>query len=245
MKGEKTVVVTGASKGIGFAIVKNLLQSGFKIHMIANREDGLIRAQNELQKDKSVNYSVVDLTNRKEVKDFCNRWSNNIYGLVNNAGIWAQERLDEYDTNIWDPIMKLNVEGLYFLTKGLHSKIINGGRIINISSQLGITGRIGMGIYSASKHAVIGLTRCWALELGDRAITVNAVCPGWVNTESNRIEITQLAQNEKVSYKRKIKKITDPLTLHRFIEPEEVAQLVCFLIDSGGSGITGQIYEIK
>jgi 3-hydroxybutyrate dehydrogenase len=102
-----------------------------------------------------------------------------------------------------------------------------------------------MGVYAASKHAVIGLTRCWALELGTRAITVNAVCPGWVNTESNQVEIKEWAEKEGLSLEDKIKEIADPLTLHRFIEPEEVASLVGFLIGSTGGGITGQVYEIK
>lgn len=102
-----------------------------------------------------------------------------------------------------------------------------------------------MGAYAASKHAVIGLTRCWALELGTRAITVNAVCPGWVNTESNQVGIKEWAEKEGLSLEEKIKEIANPLTLHRFISPEEVASLVGFLIGSTSSGITGQVYEIK
>lgn len=141
--------------------------------------------------------------------------------------------------------MKLNVEGLYFLTKGLQRWIVNNGRIINIASQLGTGGRAGMGAYAASKHAVIGLTRCWALELGEKGITVNAVCPGWVNTELNRVEIRQKAKEQGTSFENKFQEIANPLTLRRFIEPEEVAQLVAFLVDTTGSGITGQAYEIK
>ncbi len=245
MKDEKLVVVTGASRGIGFAITKNLLQNRFKVHMIAHQEVDLKRASDELREFGNVNYSVVDLSNRAEIYGFSQNWPNQIYGLVNNAGRWAEERIDDADTGIWDSIMKLNLEGLYFLTKGLQEHIADGGRIINISSQLGTSGRAGMGIYSASKHAVVGLTRCWALELGNRQITVNAVCPGWVNTESNRIEIKERAKEENLSFKKKMKEISEPLTLHRFIEPEEVASLVSFLLGSGSSGITGQIYEIK
>ena len=245
MDKEKTVIVTGASRGIGFAIATELLQGGYRVHFIARQEKELQRAILELHEDGNIGYSVVDLTNRNEIYNFCKKWSNPIYGLVNNAGRWAEERLDAPDTGIWDPIMKLNLEGLYFLTKGLQERIAHGGRIINISSQLGVTGRIGMGIYSASKHAVIGLTRCWSAELGERAITVNAVCPGWVNTESNRVDIMQMAKNENVSYEEKMKSISSSLTLHRFIEPGEVAKLVRFLINPSGSGITGQVYEIK
>lgn len=245
MRNKKLIVVTGASRGIGFAITKNLLRNGFRVHMIAHLENDLKRAQEMLQDYGDVEYSVLDLSKREKIRKCSHNWSKKIYALVNNAGRWAEERLDEPDSGIWDPIMKLNVEGLYFLTKGLQGHIVNGGRIVNISSQLGTSGRAGMGIYSASKHAVIGLTRSWALELGDRAITVNAVCPGWVNTESNRAEIEEWAVEEGVSFENKMSEIARLLTLHRFIEPEEVANLVTFLVRPSSGGITGQVYEIK
>lgn len=245
MKTSKEIIVTGASSGIGFSIAQSLLQQGFDIHMIAHQSDSLNRAQGQLTKYGNVGFSVVDLSDRQEVKNFCDKWQKPILGLVNNAGRWSEERLDDPDKDIWDPIMKLNLEGLYFLTKGLQSTIINSGRIVNISSQLGTGGRVGMGIYAASKHAVIGLTRCWALEMSDREITVNAVCPGWVNTQSNRIEIENWAKEEGVPFNQKMDELARPLALHRFIEPEEVANLVTFLIQPTGSGITGQVYEIK
>lgn len=245
MRNNKLVVVTGASRGIGYSIAKNLLQSGFQVHIIAHQENDLTRAQKSLLDYGDVEHSVLDISKRQKVKQYGKHWSRNIFALVNNAGRWAEERIDEPDSDIWDPIMKLNLEGLYFLTKGLQQHIVNGGRIVNISSQLGTSGRVGMGIYSASKHAVIGLTRSWALELGDRAITANAICPGWVNTESNRVEIKKWADNEGKSFQNKMEEIAKPLTLHRFIEPEEVANLVTFLIKPTGSGITGQVYEIK
>lgn len=245
MDQKKLVIVTGASRGIGFFVTQELLKKGFKIHMIADQEKRLKETQIKLKQHGNVAYSVLNLSSREQIKDFCDQWKQEVFGLVNNAGRWAEERIDEPDKNIWDPIIKLNVEGLYFLTKGLQRWIVNNGRIINIASQLGTSGRAGMGAYAASKHAVIGLTRCWALELGTRAITVNAVCPGWVNTESNQIEIKEWAEKEGLSLEEKIKEIADPLALHRFIEPEEVASLVGFLIGSTGSGITGQVYEIK
>ena len=245
MEQKKLVIVTGASRGIGFFITQELLKKGFKIHMIADQEKRLKEAQIKLKQHGNVAYSVLNLSAREQIKDFCDQWKQEVFGLVNNAGRWAEERIDEPDKNIWDSIMKLNVEGLYFLTKGLQRWIVNNGRIINIASQLGTSGRAGMGAYAASKHAVIGLTRCWALELGKRAITVNAVCPGWVNTESNRVEIKEWAEEKSLSFEKKVKEIADSLALHRFIEPEEVASLVGFLIGSTGSGITGQVYEIK
>lgn len=245
MKKRKLVIVTGGTRGIGLAITRELLRRGYDVHILAQQENALKQVKSDLQQYGKVDYSVINLSDRGQIKNFSSQWSKSIWGLVNNAGCWAEERLDDPDTGIWDNIMKLNLEGLYFLTKGLQSWIVNGGRIINISSQLGTTGRVGMGIYSASKHAIIGLTRCWALELGNRTITANAICPGWVNTESNIKEIAQWAETEKISFNKKMKQLADPLPLHRFIEPNEVADLVAFLIDPSASGITGQAYEIK
>ncbi len=242
---QKKVVVTGASRGIGFAITHVLLSRGFSVHMISKDAILLKKTCARLKKYGQIDFSVVDLSSREEIKKFCVKWDEKIYGLINNAGRWAEERVDEPDKNIWDQIMRLNLDGVYFLTKGLQRWIVDKGRIVNISSQLGTGGRIGMGAYAASKHAVIGLTRCWSLELSARGILVNAVCPGWVDTESNRIEIRQWARESGLSYKQKMRQITNPLTLKRFIKPVEVANLVCFLIGVEGSGITGQIYEIK
>lgn len=245
MSVQKLVIVTGASRGIGFEISRRLLIAGFSVHMVARNKRDLESALKSLKKYGDVGYSLVDLMSRKEISSFTGEWNKKIWGLVNNAGRWAEERIDEPDSDIWDPIMKLNVEGTYFLTKQLQRWIKKDGRIVNIASQLGTTGRAGMGAYSASKHAVIGLTRCWALELGPRAITVNAVCPGWVNTESNRKEIRQWAKDLSISFEAKLKDLSEPLILKRFIEPKEVASLVSFLVGKEGGGVTGQVYEIK
>lgn len=245
MSTRKLVIVTGASQGIGFEISHRLLVAGFSVHMIARHEKGLKAASKMLKKYGDVSYSIVDLSSREEISLFANGWNKKIWGLVNNAGRWAEERIDEPDSDIWDSITKLNVEGTYFLTKQIQKWVNKGGRIVNIASQLGTTGRAGMGAYSASKHAVIGLTRCWALELGSRGITVNVVCPGWVNTESNRREIRQWAKDLNMSFEKKLRDLSEPLTLRRFIEPKEVASLVSFLVGEEGSGVTGQVYEIK
>lgn len=220
----KTIIVTGGSRGIGKAITEELLKQGYNVH--------------------SCDSKTFDLSDRQAVEDFCNSWKRDLYGLVNNAGICKTERLLE-NFNIWDEVMDTNLSGAYFLTKGLVKKIVNNGRIINISSQLGKEGRAGYSAYCASKFGLIGLTKCWAKELGEKGITVNAVCPGWVKTEMAMKDFERMASEKNVSSEEFYKEICRPLELKRFTEPKEVAQLVSFLLSPKASGITGRAWLLN
>jgi NAD(P)-dependent dehydrogenase (short-subunit alcohol dehydrogenase family) len=151
------------------------------------------------------------------------------------------KRIDEpADDRFWDEVLDINLNGVQFLTRGLVKHIPDRGRIVNISSQLGQEARAGYGAYCASKFALIGLTKVWAKELGPRGITVNAVCPGWVKTDQAVGDMERLAREKGVPVEKLYKEICEPLELRRFTEPEEVAQLVGFLVSPEGSGVTGR-----
>lgn len=235
----KLIIITGASRGIGRAIAETLLSDGFDIHICARSENKLQAAAGALSAFGQVDYSVLDIADRAAVQKFTADWNKDIYGLVNNAGICKTEKiLDQAD--IWDEVMDTNLGGLYWITKGLAEHLADKGRIVNISSQLGKEGRAGYGAYCASKFGVIGLTKCWAKELGGRGITVNAVCPGWVNTDMAQKDLERLAREVGISKEEYYKQICEPLELKRFTEPEEVANLVAFLLSTKASGITGR-----
>jgi NAD(P)-dependent dehydrogenase (short-subunit alcohol dehydrogenase family) len=154
MDNKKNVIVTGGYRGIGRAITEQLLRGGYRVYICARSEDKLKECVQDLSSLGEIDYFVLDLADRQAIKDFCENWNQEIYALINNAGIFKEERLDEEDTGAWDLMVDLNLSGLYFLTKGLLPRISKPGRILNISSQLGNHGREEMGIYSATKHAV-------------------------------------------------------------------------------------------
>jgi 3-hydroxybutyrate dehydrogenase len=239
------VLITGGSKGIGRAIAQTALTAGFCVHLLARNETRLQQAVVELRQWGEVTCSMLDLADQRAVLEFCRKWRDPIHGLVNNAGYWLEDPIGELDVDLFPELLAVNLVAPYLLTKGLLARIQNGGRIVNIASQLGTQGRERMGAYAATKHGLVGLTRCWAPEVAGRAITVNAVCPGWVNTESNRVELAALGKTRGRTLEGEMAAISRALVLRRFVEPEEVAELVTFLLGTGASGISGQIYEVK
>lgn len=240
----KKVIVTGASKGIGKGIAKALLKSGYEVHICARDEDALKAAVDELSQLGMIDYSVLDISDKNAIKSFCADWKGSLYGLVNNAAIFSIERLDE-DLDTWDSTIATNLSGVYWLTKCMYSNFSDGSRIVNIASQLGKSGRAGVAAYSATKFGIIGLTKCWAKELGARGITVNAVCPGWVRTEMTEEEVDQRAKDKNIPIDEFYNEICQPLELKRMNTVEEIADFVEFLLSSKAAGITGRDFLLQ
>ena len=241
----RVVLITGGSRGIGNAIARSALDAGYAVHLLARDADVLRSSAAKLQSHGDVNYSVVDLAESAAVVQFCRQWQGEIHGLVNNAGYWLEDPVGTLDPQLFQAMLSVNLLAPYILTKGMLGKIRRGGRVVNIASQLGTQGRERMGAYSATKHGLVGLTKCWAPEVWEQGITVNVVCPGWVNTESNRSDLSLLAAERGTTLEQELGRIANTLALRRFIEPEEVANVVTFLLSGQASGITGQVYEIK
>ena len=243
-KAKRTALVTGGSRGIGKAITLELLNAGLKVYICGRTLKDLKNTSIELSQYGEIDYLQLDIGNRALVERFVGEWEEPLNVLINNAGICGIEKLED-DFGLWDNILNTNLNGVYYLTKGLLKWIKNGGSIINISSQLGMEGRAGFGAYCASKHALLGLTKCWARELGAKDITVNAICPGWVNTEMAMEDVRKMARERNVTQEEMCSEITRGLDLGRLIEPHEIAYLTAFLVSNKGRCVTGQCYLIN
>ncbi len=162
-----------------------------------------------------------------------------------NAGLTGTTRMgDAAGPSLARAIVETNLLGTYFLFDAAVPVIRGPGRLVAISSVLGKFGVAGQGAYCASKAGLHGLVRSVAAEVGERGITCNAVCPGWVDTEMARVRIADLAVEQGKSYEEMRRAASDATPVRRFVEPEEVAKLVCYLCTPAAAAITGQALSI-
>jgi 3-hydroxybutyrate dehydrogenase len=164
--------------------------------------------------------------------------------LVNNAGVGGGEPVAASDIARWRRTIDTNLTGMYLVTREAIPHMPSGGRIVNMSSVLGRFGVPGYTAYCASKHGVIGFTRALALELAPSQITVNALCPGWVDTEMASVGMRQGAAATGRTFEQFRDRAIGAVPIKRIIQPEEVAGLVRFLASPAASAITGQTYNI-
>jgi NAD(P)-dependent dehydrogenase (short-subunit alcohol dehydrogenase family) len=237
----KAAFVTGASRGIGEAIGKRLAAEGARVVFVARDRDACEKHAAEVRAAGGEAIALTcDVTDAGSVE-----WAiaeavarfGAIHVLVNNAGLGGPTPLDDKDDSRWDAILATNLTGMFRVTREAAPRIPDGGRVVNMSSVLGRFGVAGLAAYCATKHGVIGLTRAWALELAPRKITVNAICPGWVETEMARSGWRRIASGD-VDKGRDAAARMAPLGV--VLEPEEIAGLVAYLASDDARSITGQ-----
>lgn len=236
----KTAIVTGASRGIGRAIALSLAEAGAKL--VINYSSNETAAELVKSEIESIGGSVVIC--RADVSDFNKaemlinttlEHFGRIDILVNNAGIARDSLLARMKPEEWQAVIDINLTGTYNCCRAVLKPLLkqkSGGRIINIASIAGIFGNSGQANYAASKGGVIAFTRSLAKELGSRNITVNAVAPGFIETEMTKVLSEQLKEQA-----------LSRISLGRFGRPEEVAEVVLFLAGAAGY-VTGQVIAV-
>src|SRR6266853_1166384 len=243
-----TVVVTGGGRGIGRAIALSFAEPGSTVAIAARTGSQLEETGAEIRRrGANAVLLTLDVTDEGSVsagfralRDVTPR----VDVLVNNAGIGGGKPIQETNTADWRRVLDTNVWGTFLVTRQAVPLLSDGGRVINVSSVLGRFGVPGYTAYCASKHAVIGFTRALALELAGRGITVNAICPGWVETEMALQGMASGAAAMNITVEEFREQAIGRVPIRRIIQPDEVATLVKFLASPDTSAITGQTYNI-
>jgi NAD(P)-dependent dehydrogenase (short-subunit alcohol dehydrogenase family) len=250
MFNDKIALVTGGGTGIGKAIAVKLAKNGAKVAIASRNRDQLQRVAAELA-EMSLTVLPIPMNLRvkaeveRGVADIVTQWGA-VHILVNNAGISALSLMSDSDDSRWYDIVDTNLNGMYLVTKVVLHHIPNhaGGRIINISSVLGKFGVPGYTAYCTTKHGMIGFTRALALEVVSRGITVNTICPGWVDTEMANLGINETAKLQGITPEEFKAQAVAAVPIQRFLDAEEVAELVAYVASDAARGITGQAMNI-
>jgi 3-hydroxybutyrate dehydrogenase len=237
-----TVFITGANRGLGLAFAQSYAGDAWRV-IAACREPAKAPALGKLGGDvRTIPLEVTDEARvaalGKELK------GEPIDVLINNAGVGGGETVIGSDVARWKRTIDTNLTGMYLVTRQILPLMAEQGRIINLSSVLGRFGVPGYTAYCASKHGVIGFTRALSLETLKKKITVNAIAPGWVDTEMAVLGMTQGATHAKVTFDEFKDRQIGAVPIKRIIDPAEVAGLVTFLCSPEAAAITGQTYNI-
>jgi NAD(P)-dependent dehydrogenase (short-subunit alcohol dehydrogenase family) len=236
-------LVTGASSGIGEAVARRLARRGDRVALGGTDELAIARLGAELG-DRGVPF-VIDLADRVRVAAMV-RAAPPIHTLALCAGICRTARLDEdpVDT-VWNEVLAINLHSVYTVIKAAAPRMEHGGRIVVISSGLGKLGRPGYAAYCASKHAVLGVVKCVAKELAPRQITVNAICPGWVDTPMARADLARRADEELRVEAAVRADVEAAIPIGRMVAADEVAALVEWLASPAAAAVTGEAYNMS
>lgn len=237
---DKAAMITGATRGIGKQIALTLANEGYNIVLNYRTEnDELIQAKNEIE-SKNVKCLTVqgDVTNFEDCKQMIEsaiKEFGKIDVLINNAGITKDMLLARMKEEDFKQVIDVNLVGTFNMTKNVFSYMMKArsGRIINISSVVGIAGNAGQTNYSASKAGIIGFTKSLAKEVASRNILVNAVAPGFIETNMTDV-LKQEVKDE----------IAKNIPLKRMGTPQDVANVVKFLASEDSSYITGQVISV-
>jgi 3-oxoacyl-[acyl-carrier protein] reductase len=236
---DQVVIVTGSTRGIGKAVAEKLVEEGAKVVICGRNPERVEQVVTELKNKGGevlgVAADVSDFNQAKKLVDETLKTYGRVDALVNNAGITRDNLLALMKENDWDEVMRVNLKGAFNCVKHVVRPMMKQrkGKIINITSVVGITGNAGQANYAASKAGLIGFTKSLAKELAGRNILCNAIAPGFIDTDMTK----ELPEKVKES-------LLQSIPLNRFGTGEDIARVVLFLISDLSDYITGQVINV-
>lgn len=244
---DKVTIITGAASGIGLAIAKVFLENGAKVVLADLKEDKLIQETDAL---KSQGYDCmpikVNVTDEQAVKAMIDQTVEQ-YGrldiLFNNAGLQHVESIESFPTEKFRQMIDIMLTGSFIGTKYALPimKQQQSGRILNMASINGVIGFAGKAAYNSAKHGIIGLTKVTALETATECITVNAICPGYIDTPLVRNQMDDLAKERGVAVEQVLEDVLYPLIPQkRLLDIKDIADYALFLCSDSAKSVTGQ-----
>jgi NAD(P)-dependent dehydrogenase (short-subunit alcohol dehydrogenase family) len=241
----RNVLITGASRGIGRAIAQRFAAEGATLFLTAT--DATLLEQTRVLAEAHgarVTLHCADLGDGDAAQTMVDAAVAALGGidvLVNNAGVYKAARLVDTSAEDFDRVMRVNVYGAFFVMQRVLQHMLPRGRgkVVNIASTAGKWGSMNQSAYNASKHAVVGLTRCAALEMGAHGIQVNAICPGFVQTDMLQA-FRAHGDLLGLPFEKVMEAAVARVPIRRFLQPQEVAALAVYLASAESDGMTGQ-----
>lgn len=242
-------LVTGGARGIGLAVARRLLAQGLNVTLLGRSPAPLESAVRELDAPGRVAHVRADVSRRDEVLAAVEA-ARAHFGppdvLVNNAGQAVSERFDRMSETLWNDMIAVNLTGAFHCIQAVLPDMIAGkrGRVVNVASTAGLVGYAYVSAYCAAKHGVVGLTRALARELATKGITVNAVCPGYTETDLVREAVRNIVAKTGMSEQRAAAKLAERNPEGRLVQPDEVADTVAWLCGPCAGAVNGQAIAV-
>jgi NAD(P)-dependent dehydrogenase (short-subunit alcohol dehydrogenase family) len=247
---QKIVLITGGSGGLGRALAQAFLRQGCRVVITSRNQERLEVAVKKINPNGGQLLPVpCDITERRQVAALEEKikaeWGT-VQILVNNAGLAQAGSFLEMPDRLWDETLKTNLTGTYNCCKLFLPAMIKSswGRIINIASTMAKAAYSHVSAYTASKHGILGLTRALALETATLGVTVNAICPGYVDNERTRANAERMAEMTGKTVQDVLDLFAKSSPQKRLIAPEEIAGLALFLASDNARGMTGQAINV-
>ena len=245
----KHALVTGGARGIGAACARALLLHGARVTLAGRDAQALVHAVEEMSVLGDVDMQLIDVSDASSVRDgfaAAVARSGRVDILVNNAGQAAPAPFGKTDAALWQRMLDVNLTGTFHCTQAALPGMLEAqwGRIVNVASTAGLVGYRYVSAYVAAKHGVIGLTRALALEVAAKGVTVNAVCPGYTETDIVREALANIMAKTGRSQEQARAELAAGNPQKRLVQPEEVANAVVWLCQPDAAAMNGQAIAV-